>query len=237
MRNLVGTIAVLLLVSFLMVAGCGKVQSPAPSQPPNPMNNLTQTNPGGNTVPPSPPPEGPQGVAGNKQATIMVEGQPKQITMDLLNGAPVPFYTYVPSDMAAQHRNSGAGDEYKIVANFTGKAQPDAYMTIFVYPANMTIEQAVTTAEKHIKDNNWQTKPQDGSDKRYTWSQREWSYEYKKDNKSYTGRIIVAAHRDRPLQIITHYPAEMGDGFVPRAEAVLNEFFWTDTNSKLTQNQ
>jgi hypothetical protein len=50
---------------------------------------------------------------------------------------------------------------------------------------------------------------------------------------SITGRIVIARHGDRLLHVVTHYPAEYGDGLGPRFARILHHWRWEDTGRML----
>ena len=44
---------------------------------------------------------------------------------------------------------------------------------------------------------------------------------------------MLGLHGDRYFRLTMHYPLEYGGGFGPRAELILNEWRWRDTNAGL----
>ncbi|MEW6064635.1 MAG: hypothetical protein ACOY3U_13100 [Bacillota bacterium] len=171
-----------------------------------------------------------------KKGTIGIEGTEQEFVINLLDGSPLPFYTYVPGDMAFERVSSGEGDAFLIHANFAGKKREDAYMRIFFYPEGTSVEQAVKFANSIVLSNRWQKVNRyanPDTDKIYAWSESEWHFMKGANNRQYLGSMAVGKHENRTFYVLTHYPEDFTEGFIPRVHKILDEFVWTDTNEKL----
>ncbi|RYD05071.1 hypothetical protein N752_10895 [Desulforamulus aquiferis] len=173
-----------------------------------------------------------------KQATISIEGIPQEFTLNLLDGSPLPFYTYFPSDMVDDRVSSGEGDTFRIMANFSGTKREDALMSIFFYPEGTSTEDAVKFANSLIINNRWEkvNYSEGNTIKQYPWSESEWPFLSQTNNISYLGNIVIGKHRDRVFQVMLYYPEEFSEGFIPRVNKIIDEFTWTDTKTKLTED-
>ena len=170
--------------------------------------------------------------------TLSIEGMQQEVVLHLVEGAPLPFYTYAPSDMMVERTASGEGEAFRFVANFAGKKRDDAYMSLFFYPQGTSVEEAVKFASGMILSNRWQKVGRynnPDTEKSYPWSESEWQFMDKVNNQSYVGNIAVGKHGDRVFHIINHYPEDFAEGFVPRTGKILEKFTWTDTGEQLNK--
>lgn len=165
-----------------------------------------------------------------KEGTLSIEGTPQTVILNLVEGDPLPFYTYSPPDMVVSRANSPEGSELRFTARFGGQQRDDVYLSFFFYPAGMTADQAVLRAQNGITRPGWETKD---SEKRYAWSMREWTIRDKTRTPARVGHLAVGQHKEQVFHVMTYLPPEFGDGFGPRARVILDEFVWTDTGEKL----
>lgn len=165
-----------------------------------------------------------------KEGTLTIEGTPHKVVLSLVEGDPLPFYTYAPPDLAVSRATSPEGTEFRFSARFGGQQRDDVYLAIFFYPPGMTTDQAVLRAANGISKPGWIVK---GSEKRYTWSVREWTLRDTVRTPARVGHLAVGQHKDMLFHVMSYMPPEFGDGFGPRSRLILEQFMWTDTNEKL----
>lgn len=170
-----------------------------------------------------------------KKGTIGIEGMQQEFNLNLVEGSPPAFYTYIPADMVVERVSSGEGDSFRFLANFAGKKRDDAYMTFFFYPKGTNLEQAVKFANSFILINKWQKINRQNPDtgKYYDWSESEWHFQSHVNGGDYLGSIAVGKHQDRIFHVLIYYPEDFSEGFIPRTKKILDEFVWTDTGERL----
>lgn len=172
----------------------------------------------------------------SKKGFITLEGTDQEFNLNLLEGSTYPFYTYVPADMIVERVSSGEGNTFDIMTDFGGKKREDVYLSIFFYPAGTSAEQAVKFANSVVLNNEWLKVgryPNAKTEKYYNWSQGEWHFTKGVNNVTYVGSMAVGMHNKQAFYILTYYPEEFAEGFIPRVHKILDEFVWTDTGEKL----
>lgn len=165
-----------------------------------------------------------------KEGTLTVEGTAQRTLLRLVEGEPLPFYTYSPEDMAVSRTVSGEGTELRFNARFGGKKRDDVYLAMFFYPPSTTPEQAAQKARAGLGGMVWEERT---TAKRYGWSVREWALRDRNNAPGHIGYLAIGRHKDQVFHVLTYLPPEFGDGFGPRGLKILNEFIWTDTNERL----
>jgi hypothetical protein len=55
----------------------------------------------------------------------------------------------------------------------------------------------------------------------YPWAREQITFRKKQGDKNIVGNIYLGQQNGRAFYIVTHYPAEFGDGFAPRANIIL----------------
>lgn len=167
-----------------------------------------------------------------KEATIVLEGMPQKFTLHLVEGDPLPFYTYIPSDMTETLVRTGEGAGFLFNTNFAGNRRDDVYLTIIFYPQRTKLAEGIHSAERLLSQPGWQ-KTSLPPEQSYPWAAKQWSFRHTASGIGYIGSLAVGQHNNLVFYIMTHYPPEFGDGFLPRSRKILDEFVWTDTNEKL----
>lgn len=172
-----------------------------------------------------------------KQGTIALEGTEQPFTFELFDSStaslPAAFTTYVPQDMIAEPANPGTGKAVRFVANFGGRRQDQAYLEVSFYPP-ATAESEARTLIEQTAPGGAPLKRGSGVSRQFTWSlvEHSISHQSKADGRM-AGVAALGRHGDRLFQVIFHYPEEYGDGFIPRAYRILEEWRWGDTNQGL----
>jgi hypothetical protein len=171
-----------------------------------------------------------------KTGTLSLEGNDDPFTFRLFDAAsasvPAPFTTYVPEDMIADIVGTDSGKTVRFVANFGGRRQEQAYLEVAFFPPATSESEARSVIEKTGPGGASLKLSSDGS-KRFTWSLAEYGISYTSKTGRMTGAIALGKHGDRLFRLTLHYPEEFGDGFMPRASRILEEWRWSDNNLAL----
>jgi hypothetical protein len=187
------------------------------------------------------PPLPPESIAPRAPAirdTLLIEGMPEPTTATLVHTPPgfsLPFSTYVPHGITTEFGADGDSDAVRFTAAFAGRTEPNAYMHVFVYPAGTTGIQARSSAFEFLRSRflvGDEANPTDTP----PWAREAYALSYSGDGGvHYVGRLIIATHADRYFHVLTHYPAEYGDGLGPRHARILQWWRWEDTGRPLVR--
>jgi hypothetical protein len=182
---------------------------------------------------------------GSIQDTLMLEGMP-EVTRSTLVRAPLgfdlPFSTYLPSGINVQFQTAAEGAGVRFAAAFTGRVDARAYMHVRIYPEGTSRARARDAVGGFLRSRTAGDDPVDAGDVERAWRPIEppdWALEaYTFDYPGeqgirYVGRAMIARHGVRFLHVITHYPAEYGDGLGPRFQRILEHWRWEDTGEPL----
>jgi hypothetical protein len=194
-------------------------------------------------APPPPPPaqDRPQVITD----TLVIEGMPEPSTAELLTSpgdAAVPFSTYVPAGIAASFEGTGDTLAVRFTAAFTGSSDPNAYMHVRFYAPGVSRDQAREMVGAFLTTRLPDDDPVTGQlrDAPYetidppAWAHDAFSLQYRGDgNLYYFGRVILASRNGRIFHVLTHYPAEYGDGLTPLLARILEHWRWEDTGEFL----
>jgi hypothetical protein len=178
------------------------------------------------------------------QDTILVEGLPQTLTARLLLAEELdpPFSTYVPDGLNAVVEAHGDSGSVRFSAAFAGREEPNAYMHVRLYPSDTDLLAAREVVAGFLRSRRPQDDPMGGLDidepqepeQPPDWGLEAHRFDYAGDgNVAYVGRIVLAQYRDRFFHVLTHYPAEYGDGMGPRLDYVLRHWRWEDTGQPL----
>jgi hypothetical protein len=154
-------------------------------------------------------------------ATISIEGEETPINLRLYQEDSDLFTTYYPDeDFISESVSSGEGTGVRFITNFDGQKNEDAYVRISFLNSFQTIKQLrnfVKGASGPIASNKWQVVNQT-QDASYPWAQEQIIF---RNGQDITGVIYLGQQYGKVFYVITHYPLEYGDGFVPRADFIL----------------
>jgi hypothetical protein len=185
--------------------------------------------------------------AQTRQDTLMIEGMPEPTTSRLLRSPvdfAVPFSTYVPEGLESSFDDGGAGSGVRFTAAFAGVNEPNAYMHVRLYVPG-EVPDAMEVTSSFLRTRQPQDHPVDGEavEEPYrivdppTWGTSAFEFQYPGEGGAlYMGRIVIGVVRDRQFHVLTHYPAEYGDGLGPRFQRILEDWRWDDTGEMLTGN-
>lgn len=167
---------------------------PAPSMPQHTREPVV-------TPPKEPQPEG-QMLAARKADSIQIEGTWQPITLKLYQPpSSPPFRTYVPSDMIAESTSSDEGTGHYFYSAFGGKRNDEAFLLVFLPPANTTRADIDRFADAFRKS---------------------------REKPGYFVSVVPRTRGGRHYYEAMQYPREYGDGFAPRARRIMEEWKWLD---------
>jgi hypothetical protein len=185
----------------------------------------------GRQAPPAPPADtvseipaqatGPTSRPETLQDTLTIEGTPQPATLRLYRtppGFPLPFSTYAPADLAPEAASSVEGGTVRFVASFGGRRTDSAYVAVMVHPVEVN-EEAARRALSAATGGGGPAAP---GQQRYPWALAE----YSGGADAAVSRGILGRHEGQFFQVLIRYPAELGDGFAPRADLVLEHWEW-----------
>lgn len=199
--------------ALLLLAACtGGADEPAPQPPAQEAPSL--------------PPR-----AEARQDTILLEGMPEIITSHLYQAPasfPLPFSTYIPEGMAPETVSAEEGEAIRVVVEFGGRRNENAYLQITALPAGTTEAQAREIARSQAAEG---IQPDDVPF--YPWSIAEHMFMRGGQRGFVVGRLALGRHGGRYFTITSHYPAEYGDGLGPRIDYILRNWRWEDTGQGL----
>lgn len=171
--------------------------------------------------------------------TLLLEGMPEPIMLrlystpeDVMPG----FGAYVPADMVVEEGEleEDGGWSVHFQAAFGGRRNPDAFVHFYVYPDSMSREGAsgavlgYKTGRGVPVSTGIEPLPEPEAGRRMPWALESYTFRYQSGGQWYLGSIGLGRQAGRFFHIITHYPAEYGDGFGPRAALLLETWRWRD---------
>jgi hypothetical protein len=172
--------------------------------------------------------------AETKADTLLLEGMPEPVVMTLVrapNGLGLPFSTYLPPGLAVEFESGGDGAAVRFLAAFGRQPDPSAYLHVRLYPPGTSpadaMDAALAVAGLAAGTHADTADPP-------AWALNGRDISHARDGTTYLGRALIARHGDRFLHVVTHYPAEYGDGLGPRFARILHHWRWEDTGRMLT---
>jgi hypothetical protein len=180
-----------------------------------------------------------------REDTLVIEGVPEPALLRLVRAPdPVaaPFTTYVPEGIDTEFEEGGDSAGVRFTAAFAGMREPNAYMHVRLYPPGERPDPH-EAASAFLRTRRPQDHPVDGGevDEPYeqveppAWGDVAYAFQYRGEGGAhFVGRIVLARHGARQFHVLTHYPAEYGDGLGPRFERILAEWRWEDDGEMLT---
>jgi hypothetical protein len=167
------------------------------------------------------------------QGNLLLEGTPSSASFTLFESdaaQPLPgFSTYLPPDMVAE---PGA-DELRFVAHFGGQRQAQAFLALRWLPPGTALADAPALIAAAAPGGAALQPVADGA-RRHGWSLAELGLAYQATGQGRrVGSILLGRHGERLFTLTLHYPVEYADGFMPRAQRMLDDWRWRDTGQGL----
>ncbi|HEY9607805.1 hypothetical protein [Allocoleopsis sp.] len=159
-----------------------------------------------------------------KTDMISVEGEKSEVTLKLYDELSQVFTTYFPKDdFVAESRGSGADTGSIFYYNVDGNKNKDVYVSIsFPTWANNAeqLERLLTAKGGLVQKNQWQMESQT-KEVPYSWAKEKILYKQPGSSENILAELYIGEMNGKVFYVITHFPAEYGDGFAPRADFIL----------------
>lgn len=165
-----------------------------------------------------------------KPGTLRVEGTDEPITLRRVDEGAVPFTTFIPEgDFGVESGRAREGTFARFTAQFGGVLNPDAYVH-FVFPDAPldSVRAALFGTGGRFEREGWQ---EEIGPSPCLWAHE--GFVYRAPGSDATGIVCLGEHAGDAFYLLTHHPAEYGDGFGPRLNVLLDEFRWRDTQQPL----
>jgi hypothetical protein len=171
--------------------------------------------------------------------TVMIEGMPEVSSSQLVTSTlehGVPFSTYKPEGLQTLYDRDGAAAGLRFAAAFSGDAEPEAFMHVRFYGPG---KRPAPAEVANLLPLPWQDQaaPAPGACQPVdppSWAEAACAFDYTAPGGQHrVGRVLVARRGDHAFHVLTHYPAEFGDGLGPRFQRILDEWRWEDTGDLL----
>ncbi|MGB4314886.1 MAG: hypothetical protein WBK02_07700 [bacterium] len=164
-----------------------------------------------------------------KSDTISLEGQEETFAFTLLDAENIGFTTYLPEDIVATVVSSDEGDAVIAYTNFAGQQREDAYLSFFLYQKGITMEEAMAGTKDMLAADGYGFPEATGEYRSYPWAQEEFRFTKEQEGTNYTGTAAFGNRGDRVFRVMTHMPAEFGDGFGARIAKIIDAIEWYTT--------
>ncbi len=154
-----------------------------------------------------------------KKATLSVEGEKTQITLKLYQN-PLFITYFPPQDFLVESTSSGEGQGVRFIVNFGGKKNENAYVHL-AFLSNLQnysqVSKFINSKNGLIAANKWRVVNRN-QNKPYPWVKQNIAFSH---GKNILGNIYIGEQNGKAFYLITHFPAEYGDGFAPRVDLIL----------------
>src|SRR5690625_1169979 len=222
MKNKVGIF--MLSSMLLMVAAC----------------TTDEESPSDNEMPPQETPQTPgygseneeentNEVAAEIEDIIEIEGMEEPITLELYDKEGTPFLTYVPSDLLAEEASSGEGDAHWFYANYNDEKLEDIYLQIYLFSENVAEQPSGGDEDTTYSILVNQLEVVEEDQKLYDWAIEEYT------SADGSKHVMLGEHDNQYFFMEMNSSPEYSAGFVPRANKVIEHFYWKETNGYLTK--
>jgi hypothetical protein len=185
---------------------------------------------------PGTPPPRPADRPAERMIPVELEGFEEEVRFVLYRspaGYPLPFSTYIPSDMVAEEVASGEGLAIRMVAAFGGLRNEGAAVHMIVHREGATEAEAVGVL-REIAAGLGTELVEAEQEESFAWSIRDFRNVALPSRLDATeGTMALGRRGGRLFSLVIHYPAEYGDGFGPRSRQILQEWRWEDTGEPL----
>jgi hypothetical protein len=171
-----------------------------------------------------------------RRITVEIEGFEEELRFVLYRapaGFPLPFSTYIPTDMVAEAVSGGEGATIRFIAAFGGQRNEGAAVRMMAHRAGATEAEAIELLRELAAGLGTEL-VEAPAEESFGWSVRDFrNVALPSRADAVEGTMAVGRRGDRYFSIAIHYPAEYGDGFGPRARQILLEWRWEGTGEAL----
>lgn len=163
------------------------------------------------------------------EATIEIEGMEETITMELYDNEAASFITYVPADFIAEEASDGEGDSYWFYANYQGEKIEEVNLHIYFFSEAVTEEPSLDDGEGTLAMLLEDMELVNEEEKYYDWALDEYQ------SPEGSRRAMLGEHEGQYFAMILNSTVEYSAGFYPRANKIIDHFYWKDTQEYLMQ--
>ena len=168
-----------------------------------------------------------------KTGSLSIEGMTEDFTFTLADSAELEFTTYIASDMIAESASSSEGDSLFVYTNYGGVKNRDARLFFFARPKSVetSIEEMTELAKETIQVEGYSTRERLAGNQALVFDMSEVEFDIEKRDKGGTrflGTVSIFSHGKRYYWVIIEYPEEFTEGFIARANAVIEDIMWYD---------
>jgi len=195
------------LALALLLAACADAPADAPATP--------------EPAPEATPPEAER--PATDTATITVEGEPMELAVRLVrfDDIALPFSTTLPEDWASDWTASGEGE----AVVFT-MGEPPLQGVVQLFIPSEANRVGLADMARSVAESRGEVSPLEHPG---PWATDGLAF----SGNGEVGSVRVGSHAGVPFYVVEAYPAEMGDGFGPRAALVLERLRWADDGTGL----
>ena len=208
-------LAILPLLIFVVACTPTGDRSDSAPSPTNPTSTPTSPSPSHNQASARPQ---------TRTETISVEGEQRQITLNLFENPDIPVTTYVPDAFITDVQSVNGGQTVGFfLKKPDGIRNPQAYVEMFFPLEPMTVEQLekmLTAEEGLLAGQKWQISDRT-TEVAYPWAKERLTFRNSAANPPAIGSVWIGEHNGQAFRVVEHYPAEYGDGFAPLAGQIL----------------
>lgn len=156
-----------------------------------------------------------------KPTTVMVEGEPQQVTLQLYAHPDMPLVTYYPPAMTTAEICGEDGCWITFRHEDLGAA------VLFLFPRDAVsvtqVEPYITGAQGLLSDASWMVTGEfvEPQDLRFPWAKK--AIRFQSETRDVVGIVYLGEIDGSAFAVVEVFPPDAGDGFVPQANAILSE--------------
>lgn len=160
---------------------------------------------------------------------IVIEGMEEPIVLNLYEDDATSFATYYPTNFLAEKTSTSDGDIYWFYANYADVKIEDLYLQLYFFPNSFNLDQVSVDPENSFSVvlNSMDEVSQD--ENLYDWTIKEFI------SSGEPVYAMMGLHDSQYFVMFLNYYGEYTEGFVPRANKIIEHFYWTDTQEYLSE--
>lgn len=159
-----------------------------------------------------------------KTDTISIEGEKSEVNLKLYDEVSPVFTTYFPEEaFVPESASSGEGTGTTFYYNVNGTKNQDVYVSVSfpTSPNNLEeVKKIVTGNGGLVQTNQWKVVEQT-KEVPYSWAKEKMIFQKSQGSDNIVGEVYLGESEGKVFYVVNHYPAEYGDGFVPRSNLIL----------------
>ncbi|HEX6983194.1 MAG TPA: hypothetical protein VF181_10575 [Balneolaceae bacterium] len=161
------------------------------------------------------------------EVQISIEGMVESMRMYLLEppeNFPIQFSTYAPAEMVTETVNLENGKSISIMANFGGRLNKNAQLTIFAFPAGSVGSEVHKRVAEIAKSYN----AVPGDSALHPWAEK--LYDLRGEA---FGFLALDVKEGVWFYVLAAYPPQYADGMGPRINLILEKWRWAESGEPL----